>query len=99
MLEGYTGRTKSARVWGVGGDCCRSRAACKVRLRRGGAHIRTDAQRRAWEQGRIIGRGLKNRRRLRDKSWARSEPERPRARAGPDSKAEARVGAKRAPGG
>ena len=30
---------------------------------------------------------------------ARGEPERPRARAGPDSKGEASAGAKRAPGG
>jgi hypothetical protein len=194
MLEGDAGRTKRDRVWGVGGDCCRSRTACEVRVRRGGAHLRTDARRRGSLGARVhqwpaptgaqggrsgtrcsrtrevrareesvvrrwcwlcrreasedvrarepsgaleasLGAGAHpaaERRvaerkptaegaasargfdptfftlpqvassayeRLHDEGWARGEQERPRARAGPDSKGEASVGAKRAPGG
>jgi hypothetical protein len=99
MLEGYTGQTKSARVWGVGGDCCRSRAvlqsACEARRhtfkdRRTAKTVGARAHRRPWAL---------NPQALARQSWAQGEPERPRARAGPDSKGEVSVGAKRAPGG
>jgi Ni/Co efflux regulator RcnB len=48
-------------ICGVGGDCCRSRIACEVGVRRGGAHLRTDTRRRAWGQGRTSGRRRRER--------------------------------------